>query len=269
MGEGAKWFRVAIGRQKNAEARWLLPMICRRGGIEKADIGAIKIYDGNSEFEISAAAAEKFATMIKRPDKEDNIHIEPLANGPEGAVASSRTAPEDRDYSSKRPRKPSFRSDGDRPDFKDKGAYKEKSWKDKPKSDKPYQGDKPRYEGKPRFDDKPKYEGKPKFDGKPKYDPVRADKPAYAKPRSEDTRYEGKPKFEKKPRGKPPTSPRPSAMAGAKLPSLRSARRKRPATPGKSGSDPARRSALLGASRTMSWCAQSSFGDAAKRPLLG
>src|SRR3954469_18823396 len=83
MGEGAKWFRVAIGRQKNAEARWLLPMICRRGGIEKADIGAIKIYDGNSEFEISAAAAEKFATMIKRPDKEDNIHIEPLANGPE------------------------------------------------------------------------------------------------------------------------------------------------------------------------------------------
>ncbi|MDR6660701.1 DEAD/DEAH box helicase [Tardiphaga sp. 37S4] len=205
MGEGAKWFRVAIGRQKNAEARWLLPMICRRGGIEKADIGAIKIYDGNSEFEISAAAAEKFATMIKRPDKEDNIHIEPLANGPEGAVASNRTAPEDRDYSNKRPRKPSFRSDGDRPDFKDKGAYKEKSWKDKPKSDKPYQGDKPRYEGKPRFDDKPKYEGKPKFDGKPKYDPVRADKPAYAKPRSEDTRYEGKPKFDKKPRAdKPP-----------------------------------------------------------------
>lgn len=186
MGEGAKWFRVAIGRQKNAEARWLLPMICRRGGIEKADIGAIKIYDGNSEFEISGAAAEKFATMIKRPDKEDNIHIEPLANGPEGAVASSRTAPEDRDYFNKRPRKPSFRSDGDRPDFKDKGAYKEKSWKDKPKSDKPYQGDKPRYEGKP------------KFDGKPKYDPVRADKPAYSKPRGEDTRYEGKPKFEKK-----------------------------------------------------------------------
>jgi ATP-dependent RNA helicase DeaD len=192
MGEGAKWFRVAIGRQKNAEARWLLPMICRRGGIEKADIGAIKIYDGNSEFEISAAAAEKFMTMIKRPDKEDNIHIEPLANGPEGAVASRGIAPEDRDYSNKRPRKPSFRADGERPDFKDKGAYKEKSWKDKPKSDKPYQGDKPRYEGKPRFDDKPKYEGKPK------YDPTRADKPAYAKPRGEDTRYEGKPKFEKK-----------------------------------------------------------------------
>ena len=205
MADGSVWFRANIGRKKNAEARWLLPMICRRGGIDKGDIGAIKIMDTTTEFEISERVAESFAAKIKRPDKEDNIHIEPLANGPEGAVASSRTAPEDRDYSNKRPRKPSFRSDGDRPDFKDKGAYKEKSWKDKPKSDKPYQGDKPRYEGKPRFDDKPKYEGKPKFDGKPKYDPLRADKPAYAKPRSEDTRYEGKPKFEKKPRAdKPP-----------------------------------------------------------------
>jgi ATP-dependent RNA helicase DeaD len=34
MGEGSMWFRAAIGRQKNAEARWLLPMICRRGGID-------------------------------------------------------------------------------------------------------------------------------------------------------------------------------------------------------------------------------------------
>ncbi|MET0968790.1 MAG: DEAD/DEAH box helicase, partial [Tardiphaga sp.] len=114
MGEGSKWFRVAIGRHKNAEARWLLPMICRRGGVEKNDIGAIKIYDATSEFEISAAAAEKFATMIKRPDKEDNLFIEPLPNGPEGAVASSRPRPEDRDYSSKRPRKPDFKKpDGD------------------------------------------------------------------------------------------------------------------------------------------------------------
>jgi len=34
-----------IGRKKNAEARWLLPMICRRGGIDKHDIGAIRIMD--------------------------------------------------------------------------------------------------------------------------------------------------------------------------------------------------------------------------------
>ena len=55
MAEGSVWFRAAIGRRKNAEARWLLPMICRRGGIDKHDIGAIRIMDTTTEFEISEA----------------------------------------------------------------------------------------------------------------------------------------------------------------------------------------------------------------------
>ena len=139
MGEGSVWFRLPVGRQKNAEARWLLPMICRRGGVEKNDIGAIRIFDANSEFEISAAAAEKFVVMIKRPDKEDNIRIERLPNGPEGAIASSRPRPEDRDYSPKR-----------------KPTYKEKSWDDKP-----------RYDAKPAGPKKEKapYVSKAKRDG--------------------------------------------------------------------------------------------------------
>src|SRR4051812_30018835 len=64
MAEGSVWFRAAIGRRKNAEARWLLPMICRRGGIDKHDIGAIRIMDTTTEFEISARAAESFASKI-------------------------------------------------------------------------------------------------------------------------------------------------------------------------------------------------------------
>src|SRR6185503_17617375 len=58
MTEASVWFRAAIGRRKNAEARWLLPMICRRGGIDKDDIGAIRIYQSITEFEISGEAAE-------------------------------------------------------------------------------------------------------------------------------------------------------------------------------------------------------------------
>ena len=61
MAEGSVWFRAAIGRRKNAEARWLLPMICRRGGIDKHDIGAIRIMDTTTEFEISERVAESFA----------------------------------------------------------------------------------------------------------------------------------------------------------------------------------------------------------------
>ena len=64
MAEGSVWFRAAIGRKKNAEARWLLPMICRRGGIDKHDIGAIRIMDTTTEFEISRDAAE----ILRRHD---------------------------------------------------------------------------------------------------------------------------------------------------------------------------------------------------------
>lgn len=90
MAEGSVWYRAAIGRRKNAEARWLLPMICRRGGIEKQDIGAIRILDTTTEFEISERVAESFAVKIRRPDKEDNIRIEPLADAPKGEAGSEK-----------------------------------------------------------------------------------------------------------------------------------------------------------------------------------
>src|SRR3981081_4796971 len=90
MAEGSVWFRAAIGRRKNAEARWLLPMICRRGGIDKPDIGAIRIMDTPPEFQISKAVAESFAVKIRRPAKEDNIRIELLADAPQGQAASEK-----------------------------------------------------------------------------------------------------------------------------------------------------------------------------------
>jgi ATP-dependent RNA helicase DeaD len=92
VGEGSVWFRASIGAKKNAEARWLLPMICRRGGIDKHDIGAIRIMDTTTEFEISERAAESFAVKIRRPDKEDNIRIEPLGDAPRGeAIPEKRS----------------------------------------------------------------------------------------------------------------------------------------------------------------------------------
>jgi ATP-dependent RNA helicase DeaD len=86
--EGSVWFRIAAGRKRNAEARWLLPMICRRGGVTKKDIGAIRIYGDHSEFEIAPQSAEKFAENLKRPDKEESTRIEPLPGGPQGEGAA-------------------------------------------------------------------------------------------------------------------------------------------------------------------------------------
>ncbi|MGC4113746.1 MAG: DEAD/DEAH box helicase [Myxococcales bacterium] len=37
-GEGV-WFRMNVGRLNNADPKWLVPLICRRGGATKADLG--------------------------------------------------------------------------------------------------------------------------------------------------------------------------------------------------------------------------------------
>jgi ATP-dependent RNA helicase DeaD len=65
-------------------------MICRRGGIERQDIGAIRIYGAHTEFEISAQAAEQFSANMKRPDKEAAIRIEALPEGPQGELSSEQ-----------------------------------------------------------------------------------------------------------------------------------------------------------------------------------
>ena len=62
---GGVWFKLSIGRDKNADPKWLLPMICRAGGLTKNDIGAIRIFDNETKFEVSAAAAPAFARDIR------------------------------------------------------------------------------------------------------------------------------------------------------------------------------------------------------------
>jgi ATP-dependent RNA helicase DeaD len=65
-------------------------MICRRGGIDKGDIGSIRVMDTTTEFEISERVAESFAAMIKRPDKEDNIRLEPMTDAPQAQAPSEK-----------------------------------------------------------------------------------------------------------------------------------------------------------------------------------
>ena len=86
--ENTAWFVIDIGRNKNAEARWLLPLICRRGHLTKTDIGAIRVFDKETRFEIVADAAERFqAALAKAP--EDGITIEPLLD-PQAPPARDR-----------------------------------------------------------------------------------------------------------------------------------------------------------------------------------
>lgn len=160
MADGSVWFRANIGRKKNAEARWLLPMICRRGGIDKNDIGAIKIMDTTTEFEISERVAESFAVKIKRPDKEDNIRLEPMADGPQRQAAS-----EERPHA---PRRES--GDGDHRERQGERAREPNGFKPQGKPHGKIHGkphEKPYAERTPKFDDAPSFAKKKKHKNKP------------------------------------------------------------------------------------------------------
>ncbi len=92
-GEGT-WFHLDIGRKMNADPKWLLPMICRRGKVTKQDIGAIRIFDNETKIEIFGAAAEKFAQAVKKSlggedvtftrlnDKADRVEVSKPAHAP-------------------------------------------------------------------------------------------------------------------------------------------------------------------------------------------
>lgn len=76
------WFRVALGRKQNADPRWLVPLICKAGGITKQEIGSIRIFDRETKFEIAPHAADVFAASAAAAQGE--ARIEPAA-APGGA----------------------------------------------------------------------------------------------------------------------------------------------------------------------------------------
>jgi ATP-dependent RNA helicase DeaD len=80
-GEGAAWFRMPIGRQNNADPKWLIPLICRLGHVTKKDIGQIRIFDRETKFEIVAETEGRFRQAVKGA-AEGDIRIEPAAAPP-------------------------------------------------------------------------------------------------------------------------------------------------------------------------------------------
>jgi len=60
VGGEAAWFRAGVGRKHNADPKWLIPLICKMGGVTKAEIGAIRVFDRETKFEILGPAAAGF-----------------------------------------------------------------------------------------------------------------------------------------------------------------------------------------------------------------
>jgi ATP-dependent RNA helicase DeaD len=67
------WFRINIGRDRNAEPRWLIPLICKAGGITKAEIGSIRIFDRDTRFEIARTKSDAFAQAVSGHSENNTV----------------------------------------------------------------------------------------------------------------------------------------------------------------------------------------------------
>ena len=98
--EDVVWFRMHVGRRHNADPRWILPLLCRRGHVTRAEIGAIRIAANETWFQVPRALARKFAASVARTadpggEDESGVRIElaegsPAASPREQARANAR-----------------------------------------------------------------------------------------------------------------------------------------------------------------------------------
>ena len=59
---------------ERADPKWILPLICRLGGLNKSDVGAIRIFPTETSVEIRAAHADAFAEAVANlPPHEPKI----------------------------------------------------------------------------------------------------------------------------------------------------------------------------------------------------
>jgi ATP-dependent RNA helicase DeaD len=95
--EDTVWFKMDTGRKQNADPRWILPLLCRRGHITRNEVGAIRIGADETYFQVPRAISEKFASALTRTagassEEGDEVKIELSAEGPRDAARHNRKA---------------------------------------------------------------------------------------------------------------------------------------------------------------------------------
>jgi ATP-dependent RNA helicase DeaD len=108
-GRDMVWFRVDIGRERNADPRWLLPLLCRAGDVTKAEIGAIKIFDRDTRFQIAAEFADKFADAARSMKSNEGriVRIGAAMHGDAASESQLTHAPARKDGEAKTATSPS------------------------------------------------------------------------------------------------------------------------------------------------------------------
>ncbi|MFC3614521.1 DEAD/DEAH box helicase [Lutimaribacter marinistellae] len=85
------WFTLSVGRADGAEPRWLLPLLCRAGGLDKTSIGAIRVQPKETYVEIAQAnAADLIAALGPDGEIEDGVILRQMDRAPD--IKPSRPA---------------------------------------------------------------------------------------------------------------------------------------------------------------------------------
>ncbi|MEM6497969.1 MAG: DEAD/DEAH box helicase [Pseudomonadota bacterium] len=78
------WFSLSVGRKQKAEPGWLLPVICKGGGLTKPEIGAIRVQQDRTIVEIDADSVDQFLAHIgPHATLQKNIRVVRLEEAPE------------------------------------------------------------------------------------------------------------------------------------------------------------------------------------------
>ncbi len=106
--EGSAWFRLNVGRRQNADPRWILPLLCRRGHVSRSDIGAIRITANETLFEVQQAAAARFLNMVRSTasESDDDVEIVPIEGQPREAARDNRRNADNAGAGPSRPHRP-------------------------------------------------------------------------------------------------------------------------------------------------------------------
>ncbi|MEJ0058503.1 MAG: DEAD/DEAH box helicase [Terricaulis sp.] len=97
------WVSLSVGRLQSAEPRWLIPMLCKAGGLTKRDLGAIRIQPNETHIEIDPAKADQFFETIGPGGKlEKSIRVTRLANAPKIEAQPRQDAPRPAPHAAKK-----------------------------------------------------------------------------------------------------------------------------------------------------------------------
>lgn len=206
--ENGRWFTLSLGRNRRADPKWLLPMICKAGDVTKRDVGSIKILDNETRFEISAEQADAFAAAVARTGGVIENGITIAASGAPSAPPKKSYKPRDEAAPYKpRDEAPRYQPRDEAPRFKPR---------DEAPRQPPQRDDGPRY--KVRSDRGAKLDSRPAREITP---PVQHEAPSAARePVLFNRKSSEKPKANPKDKGKPKYKGRvkheaPAAPAGA------------------------------------------------------